>query len=93
MLSVDDLTSNYVVYCPVSYERQEDDWLLDIELYSESYRTDAVSNWMQELDILDNPSMRKLVKHYRKFLVHRLVVPKSWHRIRYLPLRHSCTWP
>ena len=67
MLSVDDLTSNYVVYCPVSYERQEDDWLLDIELYSESYRTDAVSNWMQELDILDNPSMRKLVKHYRKF--------------------------
>ena len=67
MLSVDDLTSNYVVYCPISYERQEDDWLLDIELYSESYRTDAVSNWMQELDILDNPSMRKLVKHYRKF--------------------------
>lgn len=59
--------SNYVVYCPISYERQEDDWLLDIELYSESYRTDAVSNWMQELDILDNPSMRKLVKHYRKF--------------------------
>lgn len=55
MLSVDDLTSNYVVYCPISYERQEDDWLLDIELYSESYRTDAVSNWMQELDILDNP--------------------------------------
>ena len=40
---------------------------MDIELYSESYRTDAVSNWMQELDILDNPSMRKLVKHYRKF--------------------------
>ena len=67
MLSVDDLTSNYVVYCPISYERQEDDWLLDIELYSESYRTDAVSNWMQELDIVDNPSMRKLVKHYRKF--------------------------
>lgn len=26
MLSVDDLTSNYVVYCPISYERQEDDW-------------------------------------------------------------------
>lgn len=67
MLSVDDLASNYVVYCPISYERQEDDWLLDIELYSESYRTDAVSNWMRELDILDNPSIRKLVKHYRKF--------------------------
>lgn len=93
MLSVDDLTSNYVVYCPISYERQEDDWLLDIELYSESYRTDAVSNWMQELDILDNPSMRKLVKHYRKFFGAQARLPKSWHRIRYLPLRHSCTWP
>ena len=67
LLSVDDLTSNYIVYCPISYERQEDDWLLDIELYSESYRTDAVSNWMQELGVPDNPSMRKLVKHYRKF--------------------------
>lgn len=42
MLSVDDLTSNYVVYCPISYERQEDDWLLDIELYSERDRKSVV---------------------------------------------------
>lgn len=67
LLSVDDRTSNYVVYCPLAYDRQEDNWLLDIELYSEAYRTDAVSNWMDEMNIPDNPSMRKLVKHYRKF--------------------------
>ena len=35
LLNVDDTTGNYLVYSPISYESQEDDWLLNIELYSE----------------------------------------------------------
>ena len=68
LLGYDDPYSNYVVYCPVSYEKLEDNWLLDIQLYSgEPYRTDLLSQWMSEMHLFDNPQMRGLVKHYRKF--------------------------
>ena len=67
MLSVDDTTSNYLVYCPLSYEKPEENWLLDIELYSEEFRADLISIWMDELGIPSTPAMRKQVKEYRKY--------------------------
>lgn len=67
LLSVDDTTSNYLVYCPFTYERPEDNWLLDIELYSEEFRADLISIWMDELGIPPTPAMRKQVKEYRKY--------------------------
>lgn len=67
LLGVDDTTSNYLVYCPVSYESLEDNWLLDIELYSEEFRADLVSMWMDEMGIPQTPGLRKEVKTYRKF--------------------------
>lgn len=67
LLNHDDLTSNYLVYSPVSYDRQDDNWLLDIELYSEEFRADLISIWMDEMDIPPTPAMRKQVKHYRKY--------------------------
>ena len=66
-LGVEDLTSNYLVYCPVSYEQPEDNWLIDIELYSEEFRADLISIWMDEMSIASTPALRKLVKDYRKF--------------------------
>ena len=33
LLGVDDTTNNYLVYCPLSYENSEDNWLMDIQLY------------------------------------------------------------
>lgn len=67
LLSHDDLSSNFLVYCPISYEKQEDNWLIDIELYSEEFRADLISIWMDEIGILSTPAMRKQVKAYRKF--------------------------
>lgn len=67
LLSVDDTRNNYLVYCPLSYEKPEDDWLLDIELYSEEFRADLISIWMDELGIPSTPAMRKQVKEYRKY--------------------------
>lgn len=67
LLNHDDMTSNYLVYSPVSYDRQDDNWLLDIELYSEEFRADLISIWMDEMDIPPTPTMRKQVKHYRKY--------------------------
>ena len=67
LLSVDDTTNNYLVYRPLSYESPEDDWFLDIEMYSEEFRADLISIWMDEMGIPSTPAMRKLVKDYRKF--------------------------
>lgn len=68
LLGHDDPYGNYVIYCPVSYEKLEDNWLLDIQLYSgEPYRTDLISQWMSEMHLFDNQQMRSLVKRYRKF--------------------------
>ena len=67
LLNVDDTTNNYLVYCPLSYEKPEDDWLLDIEMYSEEFRADLISMWMDEMGIPSTPAMRKQVKDYWKF--------------------------
>ena len=69
LLSADDLTGDYLVYDPLSYEKdQHDDWLLDIKLYSEDFRADLVSLQMEELLVEPSSAMRKSVKLYAKFL-------------------------
>ena len=67
LLSHDDLTSNYLVYNPLSFDRPDDDWLMDIKLYSEEFRADLISIWMDEMGLVSSFAMRKQVKHYRKF--------------------------
>lgn len=67
LLTVDDTTSNYLVYSPITYESLEDDWLLNIELYSEEFRADLISIWMNEMDLPAKPDFRRLMKVYKKF--------------------------
>ena len=67
LLSVDDLTTNYLVYSPLAYNRPDDNWLLDVELYSEEFRADLISIWMDEMGLISNPAMRKQVKNYRAY--------------------------
>ena len=67
LLSVDDQTSNYLVYSPITYEKLDDDWLLDIELYSEEFRADLISIWMDEMNIPSTLALRKQVKAYKKY--------------------------
>ena len=67
LLCVDDTTGNYLLYCPISYETLEENWLLDIELYSEEFRADMLSMWMDEMGIAQIPGLRKGFKQYRKF--------------------------
>lgn len=67
LLSHDDLHNNYLVYCPISYEKPDDNWLMDIQLYSEEFRSDLISIWMEEMHIPSTPALRKLVKDYRRF--------------------------
>lgn len=67
LLAVDDPTSNYLVYRPFACESDEDNWLLDVELYGEEFRADLVSMWMDEMGIPQTPALRRGFKQYRKF--------------------------
>lgn len=67
LLAIDDPTSNYLVYRPFAYESDEDNWLLDVELYGEEFRADLVSMWMDEMGIPQTPALRRGFKQYRKF--------------------------
>lgn len=92
LLGVDDITSNYLVYCPLSYDRPEDNWLIDIELYSEEFRADLISIWMDEMGMPATPALRKQVKAYRKYLMRRIVETRLLDRVRLLQFRHSFIW-
>ena len=71
LLSETDQDSNYLVYNPISYGDVRDDWLLDIELYSEEYRADRLSQLMQTLNVAPTPKMRKAMKEYSKFFENK----------------------
>lgn len=62
-----DSTSNYLVYCPLSYAAPEDDWLLDVKLYSEDFRADIISIWLHELGLPEQEPLRELMKTYKKY--------------------------
>lgn len=76
LLSETDTESNYLVYNPLSYSDIRDNWLLDIELYSEEFRADLLSIRMQELGIPPTSQMRKAVKIYKKFFDNKERVAK-----------------
>ncbi|HQQ66636.1 MAG TPA: BREX-1 system phosphatase PglZ type A [Thermotogota bacterium] len=68
LLTVDDLTGDYLIYDPLAYEKDSrDDWLLDIKLYSEEFRADLVSLQMEELLVEPTAVMRNTVKLYARF--------------------------
>ena len=75
-LSETDTDSNYLVYNPLSYSDVRDNWLLDIELYSEEFRADLLSIRMQTLSMTDTPQMRKVMKSYSKFFENKERVAK-----------------
>lgn len=68
MLLHDDLQNDYLVYSPLSYADVQDNWLQDIEYYSEIFRADFISMQMEELNIAPSAAMRKTLKLYAKFL-------------------------
>lgn len=68
LLTLDDTRNNYLVYCPISYENPEDNWLLNIELFSgEPFRADLNTIWMDEMGLPSSQMLRKQVKQYHKF--------------------------
>ena len=94
MLSVDDLTTNYLVYSPCVYNRPDDNWLLDVELYSEEFRADLISIWMDEMGLISNPAMRKQVKNYRAYFnaKDRRLKVSTQNKVPETPAQLSLMW-
>lgn len=67
LLSETDTESNYLVYNPISYKDFRDNWLLDIECYSEEFRADLLSMRMSELGIPSTHQLRTAMKRYSRF--------------------------
>lgn len=67
LLCEDDQSSNFLVYQPLSFSKDDENWLINVQLYSEEFRADLNSIWMDEMNIPSTPDMRKMVKAYRKF--------------------------
>ena len=68
ILAVDEPTENFLLYNPITYEKPDENWLLDVELYSEEFRADLIAIWMDEMGIPSSVALRNQVKKYRKFL-------------------------
>ena len=78
-LCEDDLASNYLVYDPRPFTKDDDNWLINVQLYSEEFRADLNSIWMDEMSLPATPIIRNQVKRYRKFFrsqKHRNAVKK-----------------
>ena len=71
LLSATDTESNYLVYNPISYDKEKDNWLLDIECYSEEFRADMLSIRMAEYNMPNNSTMRNALKLYNKFFENK----------------------
>ncbi len=86
LLTHDDKTSNYCVYCPRTYP-DETNWLLPIQLYSEEYRADLISMWLEKMGIENTANIRKTVKDYRPFFKTKA------HRTKIARLNQKITAP
>jgi hypothetical protein len=62
----EDPTGHYLIYAPTPEPDYDDDWLLDIRLYSHTFRADRASIILDELG-LANQALRSHVEARKKF--------------------------
>ena len=90
-LCEDDLTSNFLVYDPRPGTQDDDNWLINVQLYSEEFRADLNSIWMDEMGLPATPIIRNQVKRYQKFFrsqKHRNAVKKLVGGVSTTPQMH-----
>jgi len=79
LLELEDTTGKYLVYAPFPEPTTGDDWLMDIRLYSRTFRADQASIVLDELG-LTNQAMRDHIARYQTFFKNqdRLNRLKKW---------------
>ena len=63
-----DPTGRYLLYAPFQEPPPQDDWLLDIRLYSGTFRADRASMLLAELGLGQNQALRDHLRQRLKFL-------------------------
>ena len=66
LLAIDDTSNNFLVYVPFEV-KDEENWLINFELYSEQFRADLNTIWMDEMGLPSSPVLRGQIKQYHKF--------------------------
>lgn len=66
-IEVDYADENLLIYCPMVFERPQDNWLLDVFLYSEEFRADYWSLLFSELNIENARPTREYAKTITAF--------------------------
>jgi uncharacterized protein (TIGR02687 family) len=66
LLEKEDVESNYLIYSPKPRPVPRENWLLDIEKYSEEFSTDKATAIMRDLGVKDE-TLRNVFKKYIKF--------------------------
>lgn len=66
-IEVDYADENLLIYCPLVFDKPQDNWLLDVFLYSEEFRADYWSLLFAELNIENSQPMREYAKTIAAF--------------------------
>lgn len=66
-IEVDYAEENLLIYCPMAFEKPQDNWLLDVFLYSEEFRADYWSLLFAELNIENTRPMRDYARSVSRF--------------------------
>lgn len=74
-IEVIDLESNYLLYAPFAKPKDRENWLLDIQKYSEEFSTDRAVYVMQRLGITDL-ALREVINRNIKFFENEKRVKK-----------------
>lgn len=79
LLELNDSANRYLLYAPFGEPQLENDWLLDVRLYSRTFRADRASILLSELG-LANQAMRSHLAIRKKFFASqdRLNRVKKW---------------
>ena len=88
LLCKDDTESNYLVYDSRPFMKDDDNWLINVQLYSEEFRADLNSIWMDEMGLPMTPIIRNQVKNYGKFFRAK----DRRDAVKISPLRRICIW-
>lgn len=70
-IEVDHAEENILLYCPLKFEKPQDNWLLDVFFYSEVFHADYWSQLFEELRISAGREMREYAKKISKFFENK----------------------
>lgn len=66
-IEIDYANENLVIYCPYSFSRPEDNWLMDVFLYSQEFRADYWSLLFSELHVNNTRETREFAHSIADF--------------------------